>query len=66
MSESESFEATVGEYSFGDKALFLAGKRSERERIIKLLVEADTTNLTVEELKGWYFALTLIKGETNE
>jgi hypothetical protein len=38
----------------------------ERERIIKLLVEADTTNLTTEELKGWYFALAIVKGETNE
>ena len=36
----------------------------ERERIIKLLVEADTTNLTAEELKGWYFAIAFIKGET--
>jgi hypothetical protein len=41
------------------------GEERERERIIKRLVEADTTNLTTEELKGWYFALTLIKGETN-
>ena len=38
----------------------------ERERIIKLLIDADTTKLTTEELKGWYFALALIKGETNE
>ena len=42
------------------------GKREEQERIIKLLVEADTTSLTAEELKGWYFSLALIKGETNE
>ena len=66
MSESESFEATVDEYNFGDKALFLSGKRSERERIVELLVSADTRNLTDEELKGWYFSLALIKGETNE
>ena len=38
----------------------------ERERIIKLLIDADTTKLTTEELKGWYFALALIKGGTNE
>lgn len=35
----------------------------ERERIIQLLINADTTSLTAEELKGWYFALTIIKGE---
>jgi hypothetical protein len=39
MSQSESFKATVDEYNFGDKALFLSGKRSERERIIKLLLD---------------------------
>jgi hypothetical protein len=38
----------------------------ERERIIQLLIDADTTNLTTEELKGWYFALTVIKGEKSE
>ena len=38
----------------------------ERERIIKLLIDADTTNLTTEELKGWYFAITIVKGETND
>ena len=58
MSEPESFEATVGEYSFGDKALFLAGKRSERERIIKLLEDSEST------CAEW--AIALIKGETNE
>jgi len=42
------------------------GVEQERERIIELLVEADTTNLTAKELKGWYFALALIKGETND
>jgi len=43
----------------------LKAEKEERERIVKLLVEADTTNLTAEELKGWYFALALIKGEDN-
>jgi hypothetical protein len=38
----------------------------ERERIISLLVEADTTSLSTEELKGWYFALNVIKGKTDE
>jgi hypothetical protein len=38
----------------------------ERERIIELLVSADTKHLTDEELKGWYFALTVIKGDPNE
>lgn len=42
------------------------GIAEERERIIKLLVEADTTHLKAEGLKGWYFALGLIEGETNE
>lgn len=42
------------------------GKREEQERIIKLLVEADTTNLTTEELKGWYFSLALIKGKSQK
>jgi hypothetical protein len=42
------------------------GAAEERERIIQLLINADTTNLTTEELKGWYFALTVIKGESNE
>jgi len=39
MSESELFKARVGEYSFGDKALFLAGKASEQQRIINLLLD---------------------------
>jgi hypothetical protein len=38
----------------------------ERERIIQLLVDADTTSLTAEELKGWYFALTVIKEQPSE
>jgi hypothetical protein len=42
---------------------FEAGEASEQERIIQLLVDADTRSLTTEELKGWYFALTVIKGE---
>jgi hypothetical protein len=40
MSE-EQFEATVGEYRIGDKAIYLTGVRrgekNEQERIIKLL-----------------------------
>lgn len=42
------------------------GAAEERKRIIQLLIDADTTKLTTEELKGWYFALTVIKGESNE
>jgi len=41
------------------------GAKDERARIIRLLVKADTTHLTTEGLKGWYFALGLIEGETN-
>ena len=40
------------------------GVEQEQKRIIELLVKADTTHLTTEGLKGWYFALALIKGET--
>ena len=39
------------------------GFEDAEQRIVKLLVEADTTKLTTEELKGWYFSLALIKGE---
>jgi len=42
------------------------GWADSKERIIKLLVEADTTHLNAEGLKGWYFALGLIEGETDE
>ena len=68
MSESESFEATVGEYSIGDKALYLQGvkrgEKNEQERIIKLLEETGA-RLTVEkEHPLWIqLAIALIKGE---
>ena len=42
------------------------GVEQEQKRIIELLVKADTTHLNSEGLKGWYFALALIKGETND
>ena len=42
------------------------GKREEQERITKLLIEADTTSLTDEELKGWYFALIVVNGKSIE
>lgn len=58
MSESESFEATVGEYSIGDKALYLQGvkrgEKNEQERILKLL---KTAGYCVPDIKK------LIKGE---
>ena len=36
------------------------GAQTMRERIIKLLIEADTSKLTAEAMTGWYFALALI------
>jgi hypothetical protein len=71
MSESESFEATVGEYSIGDKALYLQGvkrgEKNEQERIIKLLEEANTQYAQPsEESEALHAVIALIKGETNE
>jgi hypothetical protein len=76
MSESESFEATVDEYNFGDKALFLSGKRSERERIIKLLEDEQWHDMVIQMTSPPKRAhsydcigckqIALIKGETNE
>ena len=39
------------------------GEKRERERIIDLLIKADTTALTDAEMGGWFFALKLIGGE---
>ena len=62
---NDSTSDQVGEY-YQAQSWRREGVKEERERIVKLLVEADTTGLTVEELKGWYFALALIKGEPDE
>ena len=61
---NDSTSDQVGEY-YQAQSWRREGVKEERERIIKLLVDADTTNLTAEELKGWYFALALVKGEDN-
>ena len=49
-----------------DSAASVSATLAERERIIKVLIEADTTHLNADELKGWYFALRLIGGASND
>lgn len=75
MSEPEFFEATVVEYSIGDKALYLQGvkrgEKNEQERIIKLIeaeIERVSNPMLVdrEYLDGLEVALGLIKGDMNE
>jgi hypothetical protein len=75
MSESESFEATVGEYRIGDKAIYLTGVRrgekNEQERIIKLLkAQKVCPCCCFNDDCRWKAAkkelIALIKGETNE
>jgi hypothetical protein len=39
------------------------GEKHERERLLKLLIDADTRFLSDEAMAGWYFAVKLIKGE---
>jgi hypothetical protein len=62
---NDSTSDQVGEY-YQAQSWRREGVKEERERIVKLLVEADTTHLNAEGLKGWYFALGLIEGETDE
>lgn len=65
MEESEFFEATVGEYNIGDKALYLQGikrgEKNEQDRIIKLLEPK------IDEIGccncGMHKVIALIKGE---
>lgn len=70
MSE-EQFEATVGEYRIGDKAIYLTGvkrgEKNEQERIIKLLeaeIERVSNPMLVdrEYLDGLEAAIELIGG----
>jgi hypothetical protein len=42
------------------------GEQRERERIIDLLIKADTTTLTDAEMGGWFFALRILARETQQ
>jgi hypothetical protein len=42
------------------------GAKLEQERILKLLIEADTTSLSGEQIKGWFFALKLVGRKAND
>lgn len=37
-----------------------------RDRLLNLLIHADTTSLSDEAMAGWYFAVKLISGDKNE
>jgi hypothetical protein len=42
------------------------GAKLEQERILKLLIEADTTSLSGEQIKGWFFATKLVGRQAND
>jgi hypothetical protein len=57
---------TIEEWQTSIKVAERIATRIERERITKLLTNADTTSLTDKELGGWYFAVKAINEETSE